>query len=158
MTGTFDGTRDISGLLAIMPAAIDIDLQFPPTLLCIGGVAAQGACREGSFSRPIDPTSPRPSPPQGAERESAPAPTQRLITRATRRSRDTPTRRQACTAAAAVSATARGPHPFSTGSTSFANSRIEASAFASGIPPNRNELFSSKSPSSSRRASYARST
>ena len=62
-------------------------------------------------------------------------------------------RSQACAATLAVSTAAAGCHPFSTGSTSFANSRIEASAFANGIPPNRNELFNSKSPSSSRRAS-----
>ena len=43
--------------------------------------------------------------------------------------------RQAGTAAVAIWADATGPHLFSTGRTSLANSRIEASAFASGIPP-----------------------
>ncbi len=41
----------------------------------------------------------------------------------------------------------------STGSTSLAKSRIDVSAFASGMPPKRNELESSKSPSRARRAS-----
>jgi hypothetical protein len=45
--------------------------------------------------------------------------------------------------AATPAATFAGVQVFRTGMTSLANSRIEASAFASGMPPKRNELFSS---------------
>jgi hypothetical protein len=124
-------------------------------LFGVGGIAAQAACRDGQITPPPQPhLTPASSAPQGGEEVYAGRPSHHVGNETPARH---PSGHQACTAAGAVS-TAAGPHPFSTGSTSLANSRIEASAFASGIPPNRNELFSSKSPSSSRRASYARST
>ena len=42
---------------------------------------------------------------------------------------------------------------FRTGSTSFANRRMEASAFAYGMPPKRNDVERSKSPRTARRSS-----